>query len=271
MEKIEEFASGVKVLAPGLVIAIIFFAYSDIKFDEFGFLLFSSAAVIIVSLFTEGFLVLVAALYFLPDLALRALLQKPRQRSKKLTLREARSRIEPTRVAAQFVLAVLLGILAINLYQNDALYRSFGEVIASPKVSHLDAFDLSIKRVVDQDYHLIDQRSPRFFQPCPKPTLDQKPSTNCVAGVYLKIKTKQGDLYEGGIRYFPVKHELQGIYLSPACVQRIKDKLEYESLARIGGPGVYVALADIAAIEYLDIATSPCFELYYPERAKTAG
>src|SRR5262245_58900187 len=65
MEKIKEFVEGTRFLAPGIVVGLIFYMYADVKFDQFGFLLFCAIAIILVSTLTDALLELAALLYSL--------------------------------------------------------------------------------------------------------------------------------------------------------------------------------------------------------------
>ena len=269
MDKIEEFVHGVKFLAPGIVVAIIFFMFSDVKFDQFGFLLFCAVAIILISFVTSSFLTVITYLFSVSYTAIsRATAKKraPAGSAKKIrtVVTKVRARLESMRLIAQFALSIILGVLVVNIYQQDSFYTIFRGIIHSPKISQQDTIHFVLGKVVDKKFDYIDER-PGRSQICPPPV-----STDCSRDVYLKVKTKQGDVYEGAMRYFPTKLEVQGLYLSPACVARIRDKLQYGALEKIAGPGVYMPIGDVAAIEYVDALSSSCFELYYPEYKKPA-
>jgi hypothetical protein len=271
MDKIEEFVKGTQFLAPGIVVATIFFMFSDVRFDQFGFILFCALAVIIISFTTNSFLIFIAIIYSLSQTALSAAYQVAGQHApdkiKRQTLRsrtaEVRTRLESARLIGQFALSVFLGVLLVNFYEGDLFYRVLGRVIESPKISHQNTLHFVLNKIAAKKFEYIDER-PGRSQICPPSS-----ASECSRDIYLKIKTKQGDVYEGAMRYYPTKLEVQGFYMSPACVARIRDKLEYAELEKIAGPGVYLPIGDVAAIEYEDALSSDCFGLYHPELKRT--
>jgi hypothetical protein len=173
---------------------------------------------------------------------------------------KALAQLNSARLASQFTLAVTIGVAFVGAYQNDLFYRLFGRFIDSPKISHQDTLHFVLKKIVKKEYNDFDGR-PNQSRSCPTG------ASGCSRDVYLSIKTKDGDLYEGAMLYFPMKLEVQGFYLSPVCVARIQDK-QRAALEKIPGPGVYVSIGDVAAIEYVDVQVSACFGKYHPTLAR---
>ncbi|MGY4505781.1 hypothetical protein ACVWYH_009738 [Bradyrhizobium sp. GM24.11] len=274
MDKIKEFVAGVQYLAPGLVVGIIFYMYSDVKFDQFGFLLFCAVAIILISLLTDAFLRVIAAIYSIGYFfavriyakAVETTRGKTKKKFAKVSVADALMQLNSARLASQLALAVVLGILFVGFYQNDMFYRWFGGLTGSPKISQQDTLHYVLKKIANKEYDYVDGR-PGESRACPPLAKD------CSRDVYLRIRSKDGDLYEGAMLYFPAKLEVQGFYLSPACVARTQDKKgaadkQGAALEKIAGPGVYLSVGDVAAIEYVDLLISACFAKYYPELAK---
>jgi hypothetical protein len=169
--------------------------------------------------------------------------------------------VDSARLASQFSLALLIGILLVNLYEADSFYKYMRRFVSAQKSSQRDVLNRVTSLIDDGQYKDIDQR-PDEAKPC------DPHSKDCLQGVYLRILTKPGDIYEGATRYFPTYGEVVGLYLSPACVYRAKGEFEHGAIAKVSGPGVYVSMSDVSSIEYLDNLTSSCFAQFYPALAK---
>jgi hypothetical protein len=247
MDKIGAFARGVRFLLPGISVAVIFYLFTDASFDEFFFLVFCVIFVGVVTIVVDAVVGASKAIRWL---------------CRPVTATPPDPPDAKRRLALELCVALVLGFALVAVYESDLLYRAagaldFGKGVFS-KYSSRDPLALVLGEMRGRDFRLIDRR-PVPLKLCPNGPKD------CANGVYAVVRGKDDvDIYEGSITIFPSRGEFTGVYLSPACVKRRIASDEYEPLARVAGPGIYLNARNLVSIELLDVATSECFRKYYP-------
>jgi hypothetical protein len=273
MDKIPEFIAGVRLLLPGIIVATIFYLYSDAKLDQFFFIVF---CVIFVGLTEIVSRVLISAAKPAAKAALRAwawlklafakfpAIQGRIDRSgtgwsRDQPLADAQpQKFAQIRFALELLIAVALGLLMVKCYENDFTFRMASRLMSVQRVSGKETLDYLYDLVARRDWFRFDQRPDNM-------NLCNKGASDCDNGVYVRIRFKgEGDIYEGGITYYSSGAQRMGMFLSPACVRRQLEQGRLDVLQVIPGPGAYVNLAEIHSIEYLAIGDSECFKLFNP-------
>jgi hypothetical protein len=266
MDKIDEVVRGVKYLAPGIIVVFIFYMFSNAKLDEFAFLVFAAVAIIFISFLTDGFLILLSGLLrgtsFLIAKAATPITHVYGPRLE-VSYSKARKIVHSARLTSQFILAVLIGIALVNLYESDFFYKQMRHFVSASKTSQRDVLTRVTVLIRDRQFDDVDQR-PTESKPCIAQSKD------CLQDYYLRVQVKPGDIYEGGTRYFPTFGEPVGFYLSPACVYRAKSEFEHAPIGKVSGAGVYISMSEVSSIEYIDLVSSSCFAEFYPKLAKRA-
>jgi hypothetical protein len=264
MDKVDEVVRGVKFLAPGIIVVFIFYMFSNVKLDEFAFLVFAAVAIIFISFVTDAFLILLSALIYGVSFSIAkvtALISPVYDRRLEISFSKAKRIVHSARLASQFVLSLLVGVLLVNLYEADSFYDYMRSFVSAPKTSQRDVLTRVTVLVRDRRFDEIGQR-PDASQPCKAQPKD------CLQNFYLRVQVKPGDIYEGGTRYFPTSGEILGFYLSPACAYRAKSEFEHGPIEKVSGAGVYISMSEVSSIEFIDLISSSCFAEFYPAKVK---
>lgn len=287
MDKIPESIAGVRLLLPGIVVATIFYLYSYAKFNEVFFIVFCAIFVgltgLILRVVTKSCSV---AWNWLKTTCQRApgtpsnvgkvraaerhrSNRGPDNRSPPVDLEgvletelEAANKTTASSLlfVAEVAIAVVVGLLLVKAYENDAAFRIVNLFMTTEKWSGKDTLDFINDSVGKKDWQSIDQR-PSGLKPCKKGT------SECAADVYVRIRSKgDGDIYEGAFNYYQSSGERLGMYLSPACVSRRLEQGKYANMKKVLGPGVYVNIAEMPSVEYWELENSECFRLFYPKK-----
>jgi hypothetical protein len=275
MEKVSVFISGVRALLPGIVVAVIFYLYSNAKFDQFFFIMFCVIFVGLIGLISAFVGGVVRYTLTALLISLRWILRSPMARLPKIGPRlslaglkvpssaSLDSMVGPAQAARarsgiEFLVAIALGLLLVKTYESDLSFRVVSRVMRTLKVSDKDPLNFVGNNIAQGAWDRIDQR-PRNRKFC------NRGDSECTDGVYARVTPKgENDVYEGAFFYYSLMGERLGMYLSPACVKRRIDGGKSELLEVIPGPGVYVNLEEVYSIEYLAIRDSRCFRLFYP-------
>jgi hypothetical protein len=153
------------------------------------------------------------------------------------------------------VVAICLGLLAARLDRSDVVLRLANML---PTDWYRTASDLPLEAL------MIDIKTTRL------PEVDRRSKklvTDAKAeGYYLRLYVKDSKLaYEG----YPAQTTTRGeiadreLILSPACRFFIdeKDPTRIATMQRIEGPGVFLRLANVVAVEVVDARQSACKKL----------
>jgi hypothetical protein len=259
MDKIPEFIAGVRLLLPGIIVATIFYLYSNAKFDQFFFIVFCVIFVALIGTVSRILIgvaevaagaILSAWAWFRP--ALRRPPERPPAGAKIIHSTPLWA------FALELAIAVALGLLMVKSYENDFTFKIVNRIMSTEKLSAKDTLDYVSDQIAKKDWLRIDQR-PDNSRLCSKGLAD------CDDDVYVRIRSKgEGDIYEGAFVYYQSSGERVGMFLSPACVRRRQEQGKTDVLQAIAGPGVYVNVAEIHSIEYWATRDSECFKLFYP-------
>jgi hypothetical protein len=215
---------------------------------------------------TDAFLILLSALLYGTSFSIaKAVTPISRVCGRRLEIgfSKAKRIVHSARLASQFILSLLVGVVLVNLYESDFFYKQMRRFVSAPKTSQRDVLTRVTVLIRDRQIDDVDQRPPES-QPC---TVQSK---DCPRDFYLRVQVKPGDIYEGGTRYFSTFGEVVGFYLSPACVYRAKSEFEHAPIGKVSGAGVYISMSEVSSIEYIDLVSSSCFAEFYPKLAKPA-
>jgi hypothetical protein len=224
----------------GIIASWLFLRFSEIKIDEFYFvilLVFFSVANILV---WQGVLRFVAWWRRTP----------PAEEASAAQITGVRYRASDA--IGLTLVAIVIGLGAAYLYNADVVLY-LASRLANWHTSSTDSpFTALFRGTAEHDTGLFDKRDGKFA----------KASNNKVMfRVYMK-DSRIG--YEGYPGIVPTRLEKRDVMLSPACRFSFEesDLTILKSFQLIDGPGVFLQLKDIAAIEVIDANKSGCGRLY---------
>jgi hypothetical protein len=146
------------------------------------------------------------------------------------------------------VVAVLWAVIAAYAYQHDAVLGFGNSFFDLRRTNSADPFYLVVSNVSAQTMNKLDGR-------------DGKIVKEAKGRAYLRIYQKDDAFaYEGYPRAAPTRSNPREIFLSPACryVREKKGDTEQVVVEPIEGPGVFVRVGEIPAVEIIDRKDSPC-------------
>jgi hypothetical protein len=152
------------------------------------------------------------------------------------------------------VVAAALGLFAAFLDRKEVVLTAANFVSDWHRTTSDSPFDSMILNLTSYDSAAFDKRSRRLVQSAKE------------KGSYLRIIPKGSRLaYEGYPGLAPTKGEVadRELVLTPACrlTYDSTDPAKIISTQRIEGPGVFLRLPDVTAIEIIDVAQSQCADV----------
>lgn len=241
MDKFPDFFKATVAVFHGIIATGLFLTFSETTVDEFQFVLLV-VCFSVVNVLAWNFITLVYLKMKLqgdPSIPL-------------MTGDIARLSYRTVDVMGLTLIAVLWAFIAAFAYQNDAVL-GFGNSLMNLHRTHsASPFDLVLSNVSEQTMNRLDGR-------------DGKIVKDAKGRAYLRIYQKDEKFaYEGYPRAAPTRSNPREIFLSPAC-RYAREKIGDTSqpvVEQIEGPGVFVRVVDIPALEVIDRKDSPCAKLF---------
>jgi hypothetical protein len=245
VEKFSEAFKATVAVFHGIIATWLFVNFSERKVDEFFF-------VILLVFFTVANI-----------LIWKAALAIGRRIGRKIGLRtsaiERTVELQPAAyrsvdVIALTFIAIVVGLLAAYSDREDIVLRLADSVVDWQRTSSESPFDQTMLDITEHLTASVDKRSRRLVDAARED------------GTYLRVYIKETKLgYEG----YPGRTSTKGdkeqreIVLTPACRFALdnNDPTKVVSMQRIEGPGVFLQLADVTAIEIIDVYQSACAKL----------
>lgn len=242
MEKLGDSFKAIVAVFHGIIATWLFIEFSERKIGEFYF-------VILLVFFTVANVLVWNALLYIGQ---RLYLLRP-STSGPVTFQNDSYRFKDS--LGLTVIAICLGLLAAWLDRSDVVLRLANKL---PTDWQRTGSDLPLEAL------MADIKTER------PPEVDRRSKQLVTAakadGYYLRLYVKDSKLaYEG----FPAQTTTRGdiadreLVLSPACRFFIdeKDPTKIAAMQRIEGPGVFLRLANVGAVEVVDARQSACKKL----------
>jgi hypothetical protein len=158
------------------------------------------------------------------------------------------------------LIAVAVGLFSAYLDRKDVVLWLGSTVANWDRTSSDPPFETTMLDITENRPANVDKRSRRFVEPAR------------AEGAYLRVYVKDAKLgYEGYPGRTSTKGEVKDreVVLTPACRFALgdPDATKIGAMQQIEGPGVFLRLDDVAAIEIIDAYQSACAKLYRPPPA----
>ena len=240
MDKFSEIFKATVAVFHGIVATWLFLSFSETSVDEFQFVLLV-VCFSVVNVLAWNFILL---LYMKWKQGWDASLPL-------MTGDIARLSYRTVDVMGLTVVAVLWAILVSYAYQHDAVL-GFGNSFINLRRTHsADPFFLVVSNVSGHTMNMLDGRDGKIVQ-------------EAKGRAYLRIFQKDDVAYEGYPRAAPTRSNPREIFLSPACryTREKEGETKRTIVEPIEGPGVFVKVADIPAVEVIDRKDSQCAKMF---------
>jgi hypothetical protein len=240
MDKFSDFFRAAVAVFHGIIATWVFLEFSETNVDQFQFLLLLVC-----------FTVLNVLLWNLILLAFLRLRSGPGVSIPLLTTDIARLSYRTIDVVGLSSIAVVVALAAAYVYRRDVLLDAANKVIDWRRTHGDTPFNVLLIHVTSHKMNLLDGRSRKAVQMAD-------------GNAYVRIYQKDIKFYyEGYPRAAPTRLDPREFMLSPACRYALNDidQSKQPFVQLIEGPGVFVRVADIAAIEVIDRSQSPCAKL----------
>ena len=254
MEKFSEIFRATIAVFHGVISTWLFLEFSELSASEFEF-------VILVAFFTVANVVI----WNLVLAAHRRLMAMRRKRKGHAAQTLSAADLETLRyrgidVVGLFLVAVFVGLVAAYGQRKEIVLRSASLVANWNRTSSDSPFMLLLSAVTRQTVGEIDGR-------------DNIIARAAAGNVYLRVFVKDSKIgYEGYPGVAANKRDPREIILTPACrvIFDPNDPGKVNIVQIVDGPGVFLRLADVPAIEIIDRHQSACAKAH-DEAVKAAS
>ena len=153
--------------------------------------------------------------------------------------------------------AVCVGLFTAFMDRQEVILRAASSIVDWHRTSRDSPFDLMMDDLTSHDSSAFDKRNQQLVEVAKE------------KGSYVRIIPKGSRIaYEGYPGRTSTKGEIadRELILTPACRLSYDntDPAKIISTQRIDGPGVFLRLADVMAIEIIDVIHSQCGNLSEP-------
>jgi hypothetical protein len=160
-------------------------------------------------------------------------------------------RYRPRDVVGLTVISIFLGVAAAFLQNNDVILTVARRAGVVDWATSDSPYQYLFSNLKTHSMNYLDRRPP---------SLVLAAKGDAYLQVYMK-DTKYG--YEGNPGVIAGKLDERPVVLSPACRFTWNDNPRViSSVQGIEGPGVYLSLSDVAAIEMIDAKNSGCAQIF---------
>jgi hypothetical protein len=239
MDKFPDVFKAVLLAFHGIIATWLFLQFSETKVDEFYF-------VILLAFFSVSNLLVWKAILII---ARRLHLTRLRRFLPAITTLDVA--YGPADVIALLIIAIVLGLTAAYVERNEFILEAANKITNWERTSENTPFYTTIAAVRTRNFDHVDSRPP-----------DQRDAAKGLA--YVRIRMKDGLFgYEGYPGLAPSKLEVREMLLTPACRMTFddKDRTKIVSIEQVEGPGVFLPLDNMNAMEIIDYRQSRCVQL----------
>jgi hypothetical protein len=153
----------------------------------------------------------------------------------------------PVDVVGLTVIAIVTGLAGAYAQNKDVVLHTASAFVDWRRTSTDDPFQWLFAHITEQRMNVIDKRDPKLVEAA---------RGSAFIRVYIN-DTKIG--YEGYPGLTPGKLDRRQVILTPACRFSWQPETgEISNMQVIPGPGVYLELSDVQAIEIIDMSASEC-------------